>query len=264
MAAAVSAVEAAGAVTVAAAVPEFMQAKNRSTLIGLCATAQAILADTTLARAAQAARRAAPLLATRASVGETTGIHATSAATVSSTASASAAAAAASSSSLESVIHGVATDSLVRSPILRLARSVSALTAAPFAKPPRSICSIVGCGGGGGLPPIHSVSLHSRCRLVSRRNPRCAACTRFRSYLICCARSHLSRCRRLHPSKCSSDTELPCCLTHLRMSAFASSDLLSRSSLPVLPSRSCRTLATSTRSSLITPASWPVTLRARW
>jgi hypothetical protein len=47
MAAAVSAVEAAaGAVTVAAAVPEVMQAKNRSTLIvGLRAAAQAILAD---------------------------------------------------------------------------------------------------------------------------------------------------------------------------------------------------------------------------
>jgi hypothetical protein len=49
MAAAVSAVEAAGAVTVAAAVPEVMQAKNRSTLIGLRAAAQAILADITLA-----------------------------------------------------------------------------------------------------------------------------------------------------------------------------------------------------------------------
>jgi hypothetical protein len=84
----------------AAAVPEVMQAKNRSTLIGLRATAQAILADIILARAAQAARRAAPLLATRASVGETTGTHTTSAATVSPSASA-AAAAAASSSSLE-------------------------------------------------------------------------------------------------------------------------------------------------------------------
>jgi hypothetical protein len=70
LAAAVSAVEAAGAVTVAAAVPEVMQAKNRSTLIGLRATAQAILADIALARAAQAARRAAPPLATRASAGE--------------------------------------------------------------------------------------------------------------------------------------------------------------------------------------------------
>jgi hypothetical protein len=55
MAAAVSAVEAAGAVTVATSVPEVMQAKNRSTLIGLRATAQAILADISLARAAQAA-----------------------------------------------------------------------------------------------------------------------------------------------------------------------------------------------------------------
>ena len=139
-----------------------------------------------------------------------------------------------------------------------LARSVLALTAPPFAEPPRSICSIVGCGGAAGLPPIHSVSLHSRCRLVSLRNPRCAACTCFRSYLICCARSHLSRCRRLHPSKCSSDTELPCCLTHLRKCQHSPPPTSG-------PSRSCRTLATSTRSSLITPASWPVTtLRARW
>ena len=168
-----------------------------------------------------------------------------------------------SSSSLESATQGVSTEPPVTSPTRRWARSVSALTATTFSGPPRIICSMVGCGGASGLPPIHAISLHSCRRLVSRRSSRCAACTCLRSSFICCVRNHLSRCRRLHPNRYSSDTELPFCLIHLWIPAFASSDLLSRSSLPALPSRSCLTFATSTRSSLIAAASCPVTLRAR-
>jgi hypothetical protein len=123
-----------------------------------------------------------------------------------------------SSSSLESATHGVSTEPPVPSSTHAVGHAVYQRLLPPATLstgPPRTICSMVGCGGASGLPPIHPISLHSCRRLVSRRSSRCAACTCFRSSFICCVRSHLSRCRRLHPNRCSSDTELPFCLIHL-------------------------------------------------
>jgi hypothetical protein len=176
--------------------------------------AQATLADVALARAALAAmilaRLAAPPppLATRASAGETTCVHAT-----------------APSVRGHPAMFPHAPHALPRLPphrsnllstVLPLTRSRSHLLAAS----PVALQHLL-------TPLCHASSWHLfYCWLHRRRrsppNPQstpspstrvvacclfatlsalCAACTCFRPYLICCARSHLSRCCRLHPSK---------------------------------------------------------------
>ena len=168
-----------------------------------------------------------------------------------------------SSSSLESATHGASTEPPVPSSTCRWARSVSALTVTP--PPPPALRASSAQWLVVVAPPVFPRSTPYLSTPAAAWYLVAVAGLYLPSFVLylLCAQPLESLPYRLHPNRYSSDTELPFCLIHLRIPAFTSSDLLSRSSLPAFPSRSCLTFATSTRSSLIAAASFPVTLRAQ-